>query len=224
MPIATTTEFARRQMIDQQVRTWEVLDTGVLEVLRQVRREEFVPAQFRNVAFADSSVPLSHGQLMLAPKMDGKILQALAITKADQVLDVGTGSGFLAACLGRLGSHVRSLEIFPELAERATANLQSASANNVVVEVADALQLSEVDHYDAIAVTGSLPFMGPLAQDRFARALRVGGRLLVFVGQMPVMQALKITRVTQNEWRTEELFETVIPALVNAERPSSFVF
>jgi protein-L-isoaspartate(D-aspartate) O-methyltransferase len=116
------------------------------------------------------------------------------------------------------------VEIFPDLAERAAANLQSAAANNVVVEVADALKLSEADCYDVIAVTGSLPLMGPLAQDRFARALRVGGRLVVCVGQVPVMQVLKITRVSQDEWRSEELFETVIPALVNAERPSSFVF
>jgi protein-L-isoaspartate(D-aspartate) O-methyltransferase len=222
--MSASTEAARQQMIDQQVRTWEVLDAGVLEVLRQVRREDFVPAVFRNVAFADSNVPLGHGQFMLAPKFDGKILQALAVTKSDEVLDVGTGSGFLAACLGRLGAHVRSLEIFPDLAERASASLQAAASNNVVVEVADAMTLSDVDRYDVIAVTGSLPTMGSLGEDRFARALKVGGRLFAVVGQLPVMQALKITRVAQNEWRREELFETVIPSLVNAERPSGFVF
>jgi protein-L-isoaspartate(D-aspartate) O-methyltransferase len=119
---------------------------------------------------------------------------------------------------------VRSVEIFPDLAGQATANLQTAAANNVVVEVADALSFSDVELYDAIAVTGSLPSMGPLAQDRFAKALKVGGRLFVVVGQSPVMQALKITRVAQNEWRSEALFETVIPALVNAARPSGFVF
>jgi protein-L-isoaspartate(D-aspartate) O-methyltransferase len=222
--MSATTELARRQMIDQQVRTWEVLDTRVLEVLRQVRREDFVPSALRNVAFADSNVPLGHGQFMLAPKIDGKILQALEVTKSDQVLDVGTGSGFLSACLGRLGAHVRSVEIFPDLAEQAAANLQTAAANNVVVEIADALTFSDADHYDAIAVTGSLPSLGSPAQESFAKALKVGGRLLVVVGQTPVMHALKITRVAQNEWRSEALFETVIPALVNAARPSGFVF
>jgi protein-L-isoaspartate(D-aspartate) O-methyltransferase len=218
------TEFARQQMIDQQVRTWEVLDAAVLDVLGQVHRDDFVPQRFRNVAFADSNVPLGHGQLMLAPKIDGKILQALAVTRSDQVLDVGTGSGFLAACLGKLGAHVRSLEIFPDLAERAATNLHAAAANNVVVEVADATKLSDSGRYDAIAVTGSLPAMGQPADGRFARALAVGGRLFVVVGQGPVMQAIKITRTGQSEWQREELFETVIPSLVNAESPPSFVF
>lgn len=218
------TEFARQQMIDQQVRTWDVPNADILDILHRVQREDFVPHPFRDVAFADSTVPLGHGQFMLAPKIDGKILQALAVTSSDQVLDVGTGSGFLAACLGQLAAHVHSLEIFPDLAERAAACLQTAAANNVVVDVADALQLNDEGRYNAIAVTGSLPTMGPPAEDRFARALKVGGRLFVVVGQAPVMQAIKITRTAQNQWRREYLFETVIPPLVNAALPSSFVF
>jgi protein-L-isoaspartate(D-aspartate) O-methyltransferase len=222
--MSMTTEFARQQMIEQQVRTWAVLDAGVLNVLRQVRREDFVPAVFRNVAFADSNVPLGHGQWMLAPKIDGKILQALAVAQSDQVLDVGTGSGFLAACLGQLGAHVRSLEIFPDLAERAMANLHRAAANNVIVEVADALQLGDEERYDAIAVTGSLPVMDQSADNRFARALKVGGRLFVVTGVAPVMEAVKITRTSQTQWYREELFETALPQLINATRPSAFVF
>jgi protein-L-isoaspartate(D-aspartate) O-methyltransferase len=223
-PLATHVELARQQMIDQQVRTWDVLDAGVLDVLRQVHRDDFVPYPLRNVAFADSNVPIGHDQLMLAPKIDGKILQALAVTHSDQVLDVGTGTGFLAACLGRLGARVRSLEIFPDLAELAAVNLHKAATNNVAVEVADALTLTDDARYDVIAVTGSLPVIGELADNPFARALKVGGRLFVVVGQAPVMQAIKFTRTGTNEWQREELFETVIPALVNAAQPSRFAF
>lgn len=217
-------ESARQQMVEQQVRTWEVLDPSVLHVLGAVHRENFVPAPFRNVAFADSNVPLGHGQVMLAPKIDGKILQALAVTKSDQVLDVGTGSGFLAACLGRLAEHVRTVEIFPDLAERAQANLHAAAANNVLVETADAFKLVDEERFDAIAVTGSLPSLDRYGNDCFTRALKVGGRLFAIVGLAPVMTALKITRIGRNEWKREDLFETVVPPLVNAARPSGFVF
>jgi protein-L-isoaspartate(D-aspartate) O-methyltransferase len=224
MPVSAKIAAARQQMVDQQVRTWEVLDAAVLEVMRQVHRDDFVPTPLRNVAFADSSVPLGHDQILLAPKVDGRILQALAVKRSDEVFDVGTGSGFLAACLGRLGAHVRSVEIFPDLAERATANLHTAAANNVIVEVADALKLADVDRYDAIVLSGSLPTMAQPADDSFARALKIGGRLFAVIGRGPVMQAVKITRTAQNHWQREELFETVIPPLVNAARPSSFVF
>jgi protein-L-isoaspartate(D-aspartate) O-methyltransferase len=217
-------ETARQQMVDQQVRTWEVLDATVLGVLLQVHRDDFVPASLRNVAFADCNVPLGHGQIMLAPKLDGRILQALAVNPSDEVLDVGTGSGFLAACLGRLSARVRSFEVFPDLAERAAANLAAVAANNVIVEVADALKHSELDRYDAIAITGSFPIVGNPANNLFARALKIGGRLFMVEGKGLVMQAIKLTRTAQNEWQREELFETVIPPLVNIEQPSAFVF
>jgi protein-L-isoaspartate(D-aspartate) O-methyltransferase len=217
-------DYARQQMIEQQVRTWSVLDPAVLAVLGDVRREHFVPPAFRGVAFADSNVPLDHGQCMLAPKIDGKILQALAVQPDEEVLDVGTGSGFLAACLARLSERVRSIEIFPDLAERAIANLHAAAINNCVVNVSDALHLTDEDRYHAIAVTASLPVLGELRDNPFARALKVGGRLFLIAGEAPVMEALKITRVAQNEWRQETLFETVVPPLVGARAPSPFVF
>ena len=157
---------------------------------------------------------------MLPAKVHGRILQALAIGPADVALEVGAGSGYLTACMGKLASQVRSLEIFPELADQARANVLATAVNNVAVETADALQLEERFAYDAIAVTGSLP----LYDERFQRALKLGGRLFVVVGQAPVMEAWKVTRIGEREWRRESLFETVVAPLINAARPSAFVF
>jgi len=218
--MSTQVEYARQQMIHQQVRAWEVLDNAVLDVLARVKREDFVPAAFRHVAFADAAVPLAHGQCMLAPKLDGRILQALGVLPTDHVLDVGAGSGFLAACLGRLAAHVRSLEIFPDLADVARANLHRAAVNNVAVEALDALTLDEQQRYNVIAVTGSLPAY----DERFQRALKVGGRLFVVVGAGPVMEAFKVVRVSDNQFTREPLFETAVEPLINAARPSGFVF
>ncbi|HTE42005.1 MAG TPA: protein-L-isoaspartate O-methyltransferase [Steroidobacteraceae bacterium] len=215
---------ARRQMVDQQVRAWDVFDPLVLDAMTQVRRECFVPAIFQGVAFADAPVQLGHGQIMLPPSLDGRILAALNVVKSDEVLDVGTGSGFLAACLGRLGARVRSLEIYPDLAERATANLLAAAANNVVVDIADALQLSDESRFDVIAVSGSVTDPGSLADNRFARALRPGGRLFLVTGQAPAMQARRIVRLSATEWRQEVIFETSVMPLVNGGLRSHFVF
>ncbi|HWK75350.1 MAG TPA: protein-L-isoaspartate O-methyltransferase [Povalibacter sp.] len=213
-------ELARQQMIEQQVNTWDVFDQRVLDTMRQVRRELFTPTAWADVAFADAPIPLEHGQSMLPPKVHGRILQALDLAPGDVALEVGTGSGYLAACMGQLAARVRSIEIFPELAERASARLLAAAANNVAVEVADAMQLDEPARYDAIAVTGSLP----LYDERFQRALKPGGRLFVVVGTAPVMEAWKITRLGEREWQKESLFETVIDPLLNAPRPPQFVF
>jgi protein-L-isoaspartate(D-aspartate) O-methyltransferase len=213
-------EFAREQMVEQQVNTWDVFDERVLDVMREVRREQFVPAAYRQLAFADTFIALGQGHHMLPPKLDGRILQALALTPTDTVLDVGTGSGFLAACLGRLSGRVRSLEIVPTLAESAAGHLLSAAVNNVAVEVADATRLQEESAFDAIAVTASLP----VYDERFQRALRIGGRLFIVVGNAPVMEALKITRTGEREWQRESLFETVIEPMVHATRPSAFKF
>jgi protein-L-isoaspartate(D-aspartate) O-methyltransferase len=213
-------EAAREQMVEQQVRTWEVLDERVLQTMLQVHREQFAPVRYRDVAFADSAIPLAHGQTMLPAKVHGRILQALAVSDTDLVLEVGAGSGYLSACLGKLAARVRSLEIFPELAEQARANLLAARVNNVAVEVADALQLNEQSSYDVIAVTGSLP----MYEERFQQALRIGGRLFVVVGQPPIMEAWQVVRVGEREWQRQGLFETVIEPLINAPRPSGFVF
>jgi protein-L-isoaspartate(D-aspartate) O-methyltransferase len=213
-------EFARRQMIDQQVRAWDVLDERVLQVLASVPRERFVPEAYRDVSFADAAIPLGHGQSMLPPKVEGRLLQALSVERDDEVLEVGTGSGFFAACLARVGRRVRTLEIFADLAQSAERNLGALSVTNVTVEVADAARLSPEALYDAIAVTASLPVYDP----RFERALKPGGRLFVVVGTGPVMDAQLVTRVDTEQWVREDLFETVIPPLLNARRPDAFIF
>jgi protein-L-isoaspartate(D-aspartate) O-methyltransferase len=213
-------EVARQQMIEQQVRAWDVFDDRVLAVMRELPRERFAPPRFRDVAHADSPIPLAHGQRMLPASIHGRMLQALAITPGDLALEIGAGSGYLTACLGRLASRVRSLEIYPDLAEQARANVLAAAVNNVAVEAADGARLDEQMAYDVIAVTGSLPAY----DERYQRALKIGGRLFVVVGQTPVMEAWKVTRIGEREWQRESLFETVIDPLLNAARPSPFVF
>jgi len=210
----------RHQMVEQQVRAWSVLDLRVLEVMDRVPRDQFVPPPFRDVAYADMCVPLGQGQSMLAPKVEGRILQALAIQPQDRVLEVGTGSGYLAACLAQLARSVRSIEIVQELADTARANLARSGARSVTVELGDAMTLTEESAYDVIAVTGSLPLYDP----RFERALTEGGRLFVTVGAGPLMDARKVTRTGRSDWVPESLFETRIDPLVNAPRPPAFIF
>ena len=213
-------ETVRNQMIDQQVRTWDVFDDLVLDAMRSLNRELFVPAAFRDVAFADAEIPLPHGQTMLSPKIHGRILQSLALRPTDVALEIGAGTGYLTACIARIASRVRSLEIVPELAAQARANLLACSINNVAVETSDAMKLEEGAGFDAIAVTGSLP----VYDERFQRALKIGGRLFVVVGTAPIMEAWKVTRLGDREWQRESMFETVIDPLVNAPRMSQFVF
>ena len=213
-------DTARRQMIEQQVRAWDVLDLKVLGAMERVPREEFTPAAYRELAFADMNVPLGHGQSMLAPKLEGRILQALELDPEDDVLEVGTGSGYFAACLGALAHSVKSLEIHADLADAARASLARTGAHNVSVETADVFALVEPAAYDAVVLTGSLPQYDP----RFERWLADGGRLFVVVGQGPVMEARLVTRTAPGELLRESLFETVMDPLVHAAEPPRFVF
>ncbi|MFI4891108.1 MAG: protein-L-isoaspartate O-methyltransferase [Steroidobacterales bacterium] len=210
---------ARQQMVDQQIRTWEVLDPRVLDALATVPREAFVPPAYRALAFADAPIPIGFGQTMLAPNLQGRILQALDIDNDTTALEVGTGTGYLCACLGLLAGKVHSIELYAELAATARANLRSvgAAAN---VETRDVFDPAPLGAYDAIAVTASLP----VYDRRFEQALRIGGRLFVVVGQAPVMEAMLVHRVSETEWLRESLFETVLEALVGAPRPDRFVF
>jgi Protein-L-isoaspartate carboxylmethyltransferase len=213
-------QFARRQMIEQQVRAWEVLDLRVLGALERVPRENFVPPAYRDLAFADTCVPLGHGQSMLAPKVEGRILQALDIQPDDDALEIGTGSGFFAACLGQLARRVRTIDLFPDFVAAATAALTRNAAHNVSVATADAMQFAERDAYDVIAVTAALP----VYDARFERGLRIGGRLFVTVGTGPMLEARRVTRTGTSDWVRESLFETGMSPLINAAEPPKFVF
>lgn len=213
-------ETARRKMIEQQVRTWDVLDSRTLETLAAVPRERFVPEAYRDVAFADAEIPIGHGQKMLKPAIEGRILQALAPMRGEHTLEIGTGSGFFAACLAQLTGAVESIEIHGELAARAIAALAELGIGGVCIETGDAFARSFEPRYSVIAVTGSLPVHDP----RFERALAIGGRLFVVVGSAPVMQARRVTRTGEQNWLTEVLFETCIDPLVHAAAAPGFHF
>ncbi|HEY0767396.1 MAG TPA: protein-L-isoaspartate O-methyltransferase [Steroidobacteraceae bacterium] len=214
------TADAREQMIEQQVRAWDVLDERVLAVMRRVPRELFVPQGQRYRAYADVEVPLARGQHMLRPSVAGKLLQALLPQPREALLEIGTGTGFVTACLRAMAAQVRSLELFPELADAARRNLAALGMQDVEVVDADALIGDSGARYDAIAVTGSLP----LYDARFQRMLTLGGRLFVVVGEAPVMDARLLRRTAEDAWTVESLFETVIDPLVNAVRPAEFTF
>lgn len=220
MAMNTRIEAARRQMIEQQVRAWDVLEARVLDALAVVPREHFVPAAYRGVAFADAAIPIGHGQTMLKPAVEGRVLQALAPMRGERVLEIGTGTGFFAACLSELAGDVESIEIFDDLAAGAQAALAGLGLSRVKVTVADAFAHDFGSGYAAIAVTGSLPVDDP----RFERALAVGGRLFITIGTPPVMEARLVTRTAENAWLRETLFETAIEPLLHAAAAPRFRF
>ncbi len=206
-------------MLGQQIRAWEVLDDRVLGALGQILRESFVPEAYRELAFADLEIPLAHGQQMMTPKVEGRLLQALCLEPSDDVLEIGTGSGFLTACLARLANSVVSVDIYEDFSREAKAKLGQFDAGNVELRTQDALTMGHQEQFDAIAVTGSVPEL----DDHFIRMLRPGGRLFIIVGREPVMEARVVTMHQRGEYAQESLFESVITPLVNAERPEPFV-
>jgi protein-L-isoaspartate(D-aspartate) O-methyltransferase len=212
--------IARQQMVDQQVRTWEVLDPKVLGVLGRLPRELFTPPGLQDLAFADTGLPIGQGQTMLAPMIHGRILQTLAIAESDRTLEVGTGTGYLTAALCLLSNDVTSIEYFAELSAIAAANLRQMPGCNASLQVADVFAGPNLGQYDAIAVTGSLP----VYDTRFERALNIGGRLFVVIGSAPVMRASLVRRVDETQWVREILFETVIDPLIHAPASPRFVF
>jgi protein-L-isoaspartate(D-aspartate) O-methyltransferase len=214
------TEAARRQMIDQQVRTWSVLDPRVLDALGAVPRERFVPEAYRGVAFADAPIPIGRGQHMLAPALEGRILQALAPVRGERALEIGTGSGFFAACLAHLTGSVDSIEIHADLAAGASRTINDLGISRVTVETADALAREFDAAYEVVAVTGALP----APERRLERALVVGGRMFVVVGTTRAMEARLVTRTGEDSWLSEALFETRVDPLIQAVAPSRFQF
>jgi len=214
-------ELARHNMIEQQIRPWDVLDERVLDLLLRVPREDFVPQQYRKVAFTDMAIPLEHDEVMMSPKLEARLLQALAIRSNDRILEVGTGSGYVTALLAHLGRHVFSVDIFGEFIELARQRLTDHHITNVTLAAGDASHGWESGiPYDVIILTGSVEQL----PDAFKHALAVGGRMVAVVGTAPAMEAVLITRLGKNEWSEESLFETVLPPLRHSEKPQAFQF
>ncbi len=214
-------EQARFNMIEQQIRPAEVLDYRVLDTIAATPREDFVPEDYRELAFSDINVPISDCEIMMKPIMEARLLQALDVQPGDKILEIGTGSGYFTALLAKLGQSIDSIDIDPALQRQAQARLTAQDIDNVSLIEGDAAQgWDDGGSYDVIAITGSLPVL----PESLKQKLTVNGRLIAIIGAAPVMEATLITRIADDQWSTDVLFETELPALRNAEQPQGFVF
>lgn len=214
-------ERARHNMVEQQVRPWEVLDGKVLNLLETLHREDFVPVRYRKLAFADLNVPLEHGQVMMKPVVEGRMLQALEIQPDETVLEIGTGSGWITACLAQLAKHVVSVEIHEGLSAAAARTLKQKEIHNVETECGDVMRGWQPEQaHDLIVVTGSVEQV----PEQFRGWLNPGGRMFVVTGHAPAMEAMLCTRLNATDWREESLFETDLPRLINADPAPEFEF
>lgn len=214
-------EQARHNMIQQQIRTWEVLDQRVLDLLEEIHREEFIPDAYRKLALADIQIPLMHDQVTMTPKVEARLVQSLAIQDSDTILEIGTGCAYLTSILARAGHHVTSVDIYEDFTRQAADKLSQHQISNVTLEAGDAIKgWGNGKTFDVIVLTGSLPVLDPCFQEQ----LEPMGRMFVITGTLPIMEAQLITRVGENEWRTESLFETTIPPLIGAKETASFRF
>jgi protein-L-isoaspartate(D-aspartate) O-methyltransferase len=213
-------DYARLQMVNQQVRGWNVYDEDVLAMLRQLPREDYVPSGFESLAFADTAIPLGHGEYMMTPTQEGRLLQALGLKGSDDVLEIGTGSGFMTACLASLAKHVTSVDIYADFVAAAGHKLEGAGIDNVALLHLDATRELPDGKFDAIAVTGSIQVFDP----RWVEALNPHGRLFVIVGDSPAMEAKLIERTDARDWHTRSLFETDIAPLVHGATTRRFSF
>ena len=212
---------ARKHMLESQVRTWDVTDARVLDLLAQTPRQEFVPERYRNLAFADINIPLDHGQVMMSPMLEARLLQVLDIQVRDKILEIGTGSGYFTWLLAKLGGHVHSVEIDAEFSAAAAAKLATHGIRNATLETGDATRgWDRHAPYDAIIITGSTPIL----PEAFQRSLAVGGRLVAVVGAPPAMEARLTKRIDVESFSQQLLFETYLPPLQNAVAPARFVF
>ncbi len=212
--------YARLQMVNQQVRGWNVYDEDVLAMLGELPREHFVPADYAKLAFADIAIPLGHDEHMMTPTIEGRLLQALGLTGDERVLEIGTGSGFMTACLARLAAHVTSVDIYQDFVASAADKLNDLDIDNVDVLQMDATRELPDGDFDAIAVTGSIQVFDP----RLVGALSPSGRLFVVVGDSPAMDARLIERTDEHDWKTVALFETDLKPLVHGALPPQFSF
>jgi protein-L-isoaspartate(D-aspartate) O-methyltransferase len=214
-------EQARFNMVEQQIRPWEVLDGRVLSLLERIHREDFVPVRYRKLAFADLAIPLDCGQVMMRPKIEARMLQALELREDETVLEIGTGSGFITACLAGLARRVVSVEIHPQLHEQAQLKLRDKGMDNVELFVGDAMGDWQPEQaHDVVVVTGSVPQV----PEQFLGWVNPGGRLFVVTGESPAMEARSMKRLDITEWSEESLFETDLPRLEHAEPPPEFEF
>ena len=214
-------EQARFNMIEQQIRPWDVLDETILGLLARVKREDYVPEAYRAMAFMDIEIPLGHGESMLSPKVEARLVQELKLKASDKVLEVGTGSGHMTALLASLAKHVHSVEIEPEFKAAAEQKLAAHGFTNITLEVGDAARGWAVHApYDAIVLTGSEPVLA----DEFLAQLKPGGRLIAFVGTAPAMAARRIQVIEPGVQVAQDLFETSVRALAHAPQAAQFVF
>ena len=214
------TEYARLQMVNQQVRGWNVYDEHVLDMLRDLPREHFVPAEYEALAFAEVEIPLGHGESMMTPTIEGRLLQALGLQGNERVLEIGTGSGFMTACLAKLANHVTSIDIHGDFVARAAEKLKQLAIDNADIREMDAMRELPDGTFDAIAVTGSVQRFEP----RFVEALSNHGRLFIVVGDAPSMEAKLVERTEEHDWHSISLFETNLRPLVHGALPPEFVF
>jgi protein-L-isoaspartate(D-aspartate) O-methyltransferase len=214
-------ERARFNMVEQQIRPWEVLDTKVLDLLHKVRREDYVPDAYKTLAFADLEIPIGHGEKMLAPKLEARILQELAVSAEDRILEIGTGSGYMTALLASQGAHVYSVDVVGSFTQGAAARLAQHGLHNITLDTGDAARgWDKYGPYDVIVLTGSVPVLSAA----FQNSLCVRGRLFAVVGEAPAMDARLITCRASGAWDTASLFETCVPTLRNAPQRASFSF
>ena len=214
-------EQARFNMIEQQIRPWNVLDQDVLDLLLIVKREDFVPADYKSLAFVDSEIPLGGGEAMFTPKLEARILQELQLKKHETVLEIGAGSGYMAALLAHKGRHVTTVEILPELKAMAQANLANAGVTNVTVELGNGAQgWAQGAPFDVIVISGGMEVL----PEAFLKQVKVGGRIAAMLGQAPVMSCNIITRVSETAYDTVKVFETNVKYLSGAVAPSRFTF
>ena len=214
-------DLARSNMIEQQIRPWDVPDQSVLELISELHREDFVPDEYRRLALSDTRIPLAHGQVTMTPKVEARLLQALEIKPEDKILEIGTGCAYLTALLAKSGHHVLSIDIHPEFTVQAESKLQQHDIHNVTLESGDAVHgWQQASPYDVIVFTGSVPFL----EESIQQQLQPGGRMFVITGQSPVMEARLIRRISENDWQNEVLFETDLPALEGATQVEAFKF